>query len=106
MQLPIAGLIAHLHAQFRKAQLKFSPRLSPTLIFSLEIDISKNIRWLNLQICYLFQQKGNFSPFQVEGLVEKTELNDEREKTSTQRNMPPLYTIKNRLLFALKRVIM
>lgn len=30
MQLPIAGLIAHLHAQFRKAQLKFSPGLSNT----------------------------------------------------------------------------
>lgn len=30
MQLPIIGLIAYLHAQFRKAQLKFSSRLSNT----------------------------------------------------------------------------
>lgn len=30
LQLPIAGLIAHLHAQFRTSLLKFSSRLSTT----------------------------------------------------------------------------
>lgn len=104
MQLPIVGLIAYLHAQFRKAQLKFSPGLSPTLIFSFEIDISKNIRWLKTQICYLLQQEGKV--FLSKLKVWFKNLKNEREKTRIQRNMLSLHIIKNRLPFALKGVVM
>ena len=100
MQLSIAGLIAHLHAQFRKAQLKFSPRLSDTNF------LPWNWHFKEHQVAktpdLLFISTGMelfFFPFPSWKTGLKIKLKDEREKTNIQRNVASLHAIKNKLVY-------
>lgn len=98
MQLSIAGLIAHLHAQFRKAQLKFSPRLSNTNFLPWNWHFKEHQVAKTPDLLFISTGMELFFSFPSWNTGLKIKLKEEREKANIQRNVASLHAIKNKLV--------